>query len=304
MRRPNRHHSSFAWLAVGVCLSLSLASCRRQERSNAPSGTSAPPAVPSEKKITTPSGLVMILIPAGEFVMGNAEEVDAKPTHKVSLSAFYMAATEVTQDVYQKVMGKNPSKNKGDRNPVERVTWLAAITFCNRLSTADGLKPCYDLKTRRCDFVADGYRLPTEAEWEYACRAGTSGDYYFAGQAGLKDHAWYKGNSMGMTHPVGKKPPNPFGLYDVLGNVREWCNDWYQVDGYAADADKPTVNPTGPSSAEKKVLRGGAWSVTPQNCTTWARFCEDPGFTDACLVNDDCGFRIVKRAEPTPSTTP
>ncbi len=289
IRRPNP--IPLYLLLGGIVL---LCGCRRVEKTP----TSAPsPDERSEvpRELTSPTGIEMVLVPGGTFRMGCADEIDAKPEHEVSIGPFYMSRFEVTQDVYEQMIGKNPSKAKGTRRPVERVTWLDAVKFCNALSRKEGLTPCYDLETRRCDFDADGYRLPTEAEWEYAYRAGTTGDYYFGAASGLEDHAWAKTNTLGRTQPVGKKKPNPFGLYDMAGNVREWCNDWYHVSAYKARAGKTVADPVGPGSGEKKVLRGGAWSVGPESCTAWARYCEDPGFTDACLVNDDCGFRVVRR---------
>ncbi|MBN1343126.1 MAG: SUMF1/EgtB/PvdO family nonheme iron enzyme [Phycisphaerae bacterium] len=228
--------------------------------------------------------------------MGSESEIDARPPHAVRVTSFYMGKYEVTQDLYEAVIGKNPSKAKGPRRPVERVTWLDAVRFCNALSKKQGLSLCYDLQTRQCDLDADGYRLPTEAEWEYACRAGTHGDFPFGpGESALKDHAWFAANTMGRPSPVGKKRPNAFGLYDMLGNVREWCDDWYDVGAYRQRAGKTAKDPTGPATGVKKVLRGGAWTLSPESCRTWVRYCDDPGFKDACLVNDDCGFRIARR---------
>jgi len=282
-----------AVLLAAMAVLTGLCSCQKRPEEPATAGGQEAAA----RQITTPTGMEMVPIPAGSFTMGNDGEIDAKPIHQVSVSGFYMGKHEVTQEIYAKVMGKNPSKWKGETNPVERVSWLDAIRSCNALSEKEGLRPCYDLKTRACDFKADGYRLPTEAEWEYACRAGTTADYHFGRtDADLARHEWFQDNAFGQSHPVGKKRPNAFGLYDMSGNVREWCNDWYQVDGYKQDASGPVTDPRGPAKGQKKVLRGGAWSVTAKSCTSWTRYCDDPGFTDACLVQDDCGFRCVKRA--------
>jgi formylglycine-generating enzyme required for sulfatase activity len=236
----------------------------------------------------------MISIPAGEFVMGSDDgEVDAKPPHRVKVDAFLMDAHEVTQDDYEKLMGTNPSRRKAPRNPVEQVTWSAAVKFCNTRSVHQGLTPCYDLKTGRCNFSADGYRLPTEAEWEYACRAGTSTPYWFGDRADqLRANAWFDGNSDSTPHPVGQKRANAWGLYDMAGNVWEWCNDFYGPKYYR---NSPTDNPRGPDTGEKRVLRGGAWSTSAESCTSFVRNCDEAGTTDVCLTMDSNGFRCVRR---------
>jgi formylglycine-generating enzyme required for sulfatase activity len=269
-----------------------LAGCNGQpECPSGPAVARSGGASPAEA--VTPGGVAMVLIPAGEFVMGDEGGVDTAPAHKVSVGAFYMDKNEVTQELYEKITGRNPSRRKGGKGPVERVRWREAIAFCNARSVADNLRPCYDLNSGACDFSADGYRLPTEAEWEHACRAGSSQVYYFGDDArDLKAHAWFKASASGMTHPVGQLGPNGWGLCDMSGNVWEWCNDWYQVDYYQ---HSPAADPRGPAQGEKKVLRGGAFSSTAEHCASAARNCDDPGFTDACVASDDCGFRCVRR---------
>ncbi len=296
-RHPTRQTTEVRTVAtfIAVVAAAMIAGCGPVGEPAAPSaeapGTPDGPA----RRIATASGPVMVLIPAGEFLMGSEAEPDSRPVHRVSVSAFYMDKHEVTQEVYERLMGSNPARHKGPQDPVERVRWTDALRFCNARSQAEGLTPCYDLKTRKCDFAADGYRLPTEAEWEYACRAGTAGDYGFEeGAAGLAEHAWFKDNARRRHQPVGQKSANAFGLCDMLGNVREWCNDWYGRDYYAAS---PAADPHGPEQGEKTVLRGGAFSCTAESCTAWARYCDEPGLTDACVASDDSGFRCVRRAK-------
>lgn len=301
MRRFENMRPGQGMRAVVALVVIALSGCERRE---IPAASTSQPSTQASlpKQVTTPAGTTMALIPGGTFRMGHEGEIDAEPPHDVTVSPFYIDVCEVTQAAYQKIVGKNPSRTKGDDRPVERVRWTAAIRYCNAMSEREGLKPCYDVATGACSFAADGYRLPTEAEWEHAARAGSTGDYSFQGPAGaLAKHAWFDGNAGGRPHSVGKKPPNAFGLHDMLGNVREWCNDWYAVDAYEARAEQGTVkDPHGPAKGEKKVLRGGAWSVSAESCTTWARYADDPGFSDACLVEDDCGFRCVRPARLTP----
>ena len=267
---------------------LFVSGCRQQAPSPPPRDESL------QREITTSTGVAMVLVPGGEFSMGSKADVDSEPVHTVSVASFYMDKYEVTQELYEKIVGKNPSRHRDPKNPVERVRWREAAAFCNRRSEAEGLKPCYDPKTWACDFSADGYRLPTEAEWESACRGGTATAYYFGDDAeGLKNHGWFKRNAATKTHPVGQLRPNPLGLLDMAGNVAEWCNDWYQVDYYK---QSPGADPQGPARGEKKVLRGGGFRSTAEGCTSAARLTDEPGFSDACVASDDYGFRCVRRA--------
>ena len=257
-------------------------------------GVQAVYSAPKLKKIRTRLGIVMVLIPGGEFYMGsNSGRPDERPAHKVRVSSFYMDVYPVTQASYQQLMGTNPSRVKNPKAPVERVRWTDAIRYLNARSKAEGLEPCYDLKTGKCDFQASGYRLPTEAEWEYACRAGTRTKYFFGNSpAKLSLYAWYKSNSGHKTRPVGTKKPNPWGLYDMYGNVWEWCNDWYSRDYYK---HSPTVNPRGPATGTKKVLRGGSYDSPASECTSTYRHSAPPGSADVCF-QQPFGFRAVRRA--------
>jgi formylglycine-generating enzyme required for sulfatase activity len=224
------------------------------------------------------------------------DEADQR-LHKVSVSAFLIDKYPVTQEVYAKLMGKNPSLWKGPRNPVDQIRWPDAAAFCNARSQAQGLQPAYDTNTWACDFEADGYRLPTEAEYEYALRAGSKSSEYGFGNSpeDLKRHAWFKGNSPRGTHPVGEKPPNNWGLCDMVGNVWEWCNDWYQEDYYQ---HSPERDPRGPATGQNRVVRGGCWNSKPDFCRAAYRYYEMPAYSDICFAKDlhgQIGFRCVKK---------
>ncbi len=204
----------------------------------------------------------MVDIPGGDFMMGEDES-----SVEVRLSAFKMSKYQVTQDVYEAITGKNPSKFKGPRMPVESVSWSDAEVFCGRLSSLTGRI----------------WRLPTEAQWEYACRAGSQTAYCFGDDgAKLEEYAWFEKNSGQSTHPVGGKKPNKFGLYDVHGNVWEWCADWH------GSSLPGGTDPTGPSSGSYRVARGGSWFGNAQNCRSANRFIIVPSFRISYF-----GFRVL-----------
>jgi formylglycine-generating enzyme required for sulfatase activity len=247
------------------------------------------------------SGGAMVLIPAGTFTMGDSSSRPDETPHRVSVNSFYLDKYPVTQEFYEKIMGVNPSKRKDPKNPVERTQWTDAVRFCNKCSELEGLTPCYDLNTWECNFDADGYRLPTEAEWEYACRAGSTTLYCFGdGERELPQYAWLKPHSQGKPHPVGQKLPNRWGLYDVHGNAWQWCNDWYGETYYT---ESPAENPRGPATGKMRVLRGGAWDSTAEKGRSAYRHKEFPVYSDACFGADSYGFRRARKAATGEKTT-
>ena len=237
---------------------------------------------------TLAAGAEMVPIPGGTFTMGNANGgADEKP-RTVTVSPFLIDKYEVTQGEYAALTGANPAKFKGDRLPVECIRWHDAARFCNARSQKENLKPCYDEKTWACDFTADGYRLPTEAEWEYACRAGSA---EILPKGDLKQYAWMRANSAEKTHTVGSLKPNAWGLHDMYGNVAEWCNDWYAPDPAGGK------DPRGAAKGEKRVLRGGSWKDRPKKISASRRDKDDPATADICQGYDNYGFRCVRRAK-------
>ena len=206
----------------------------------------------------------MVKVEAGTFMMGATSEMkdpydDEKPVHQVTLTNdYYMGKYEVTQALWQAVMGKNPSYFKGDNLPVNYVRWKDCQRFISKLNSMTG---------RKC-------RLPTEAEWEYAARGGKkSRGYQYSGSSNISDVAWYDGNSGDKTHPVGTKQANELGIYDMTGNVLEWCQDWY--GSYYSSSQ---TNPTGSDSGSARVSRGGGWNCNASYCRLSVRFYYTPDF--------------------------
>jgi formylglycine-generating enzyme required for sulfatase activity len=199
-------------------------------------------------------GMEFILIPAGSFMMGS-NATNETPRHFVTISKpFYLGKYEVTQGQWTAVMGNNPSRFKGRDNPVELVSWDDAQEFIRRLNAREG---------------HNRYRLPTEAEWECAARAGSTGAYSFGDDAdSFGRYEWYRDNSGGKTHPVGQKEANAWGLYDMHGNVHEWVRDWYGERYYS---HSPGSDPTGPSSGSLRVVRGGSWGGSAEYCRSAGR---------------------------------
>jgi len=239
--------------------------------------------------IKTKSGIEMAYLPGGEFMMGEPGK-----EHKVVLSPFYIDKYEVTQEMFKKLELPNPSHFKGDKNPVEMVAWVNAAVYCNERSLEEGLNRCYNEDTWECNFEANGYRLPTEAEWEYAVKAGTKTKYYFgAEEKNLKNYAIYNKNSSGKTAVTGSRKPNPWGLYDMYGNVAEWCNDIYSPEYYKVSPEK---DPRGPKKGKERVMRGGSWNDPGELFSSYIR-AMDASINDACILRDTIGFRCVRKAD-------
>ena len=310
----------------------------------------------SNTAIAAQHGTAFVRVAAGSFLMGTwgstgtgntGTELGQDPgqdpgaanrsdetLHRVTITRhFYMSRHEVTQAEYVRIVGDNPSAFKGDDLPVENVTWYEAVAYCNALSRREGREPCYSVQEDRviCDFEANGYRLPTEAEWEYAARGGdtqktgdapngggsgdggaadqgaddaSSGDgsgedgapgqtaedppngtgHLYAGGNDIDQLGWYAGNSGNRTRPVGRKEPNDLGIFDMTGNVSEWCWDWY-----AAYPTEDATDPSGPDFGAARVERGGGWYAAPEFCRVSNRNRTHPRGRSAGL-----GFRVVR----------
>lgn len=213
----------------------------------------------------------MLLIPAGEVGLRDDR---TNENWTVTIQPFFLAKFQITQAIYKAVTGVSPSEFKGEALPVETVTWLEAILFCNKLSEIEQIEPCYTISKNqeRVDFLplANGYRLPTEAEWEYACKAGDPSIRY----GDIDKIAWYKGNSENNPHPVGQKQANAWGIYDMLGNVWEWCSDIYDESVYGS----------------YRIFRGGGWCDLERGVLATNRRRSHP----LKFKIDDLGFRIAK----------
>jgi len=237
----------------------------------------AVPEKPTPFTLDLAGGVKMefVLIRPGSFMMGSEKgDADEKPVHKVTIAKpLYMGKYEVTQEQWQAVMGSNPSELKGPKNPVERVSWNDCQEFLKKINER---------------FPAMGFRLPTEAEWEYACRAGSATEYCFGDdEAGLGDYAWHGRNSGLETHPVGEKKPNAWGLYDMHGNVAEWCQDWYHDSYNGAPTDGSAwESPAGST----RVSRGGTWGNGAYYCRSARRSYDAPDDRVRQLL----GFRFVR----------
>ena len=234
----------------------------------------APPAKFVRVNLSPKVKLDLVLIPAGEFLMGTPGNSDLEQQHRVRITKpFYLGKHEVTQEQWQAVMSNNPSRLKGTKNPIEQVSWSDCKQFLMRLNRKVG---------------GEKFALPTEAQWEYACRAGSTGEFCFGDDATqLGKYAWF-GEFRGKTHPVGAKKPNAWGLYDMHGNVWEWCADWHKFGYYG---ESPADDPPGPDSGQKRVFRGGCWSDDARFCRSAHRGPDSP------TTGDDCfGLRVARVA--------
>ena len=236
-----------------------------------------------------PASNELVRIEGGTFTMGSPDNERGRtgsegPRRQVTVSSFNIGKYPVTQAEYQEVMGTNPSHFKGPNLPVEQVSWFDAVEYCNRLSLKEGLTPAYAINGNNVtwNLEADGYRLPTEAEWEYACRAGTQTPFYSG--TSVDEAGWHSGNSGDKTRPVGEKLPNEWGLYDMHGNILEWCWDW--LGDYPRGAQ---TNPQGASSGRSRVYRGGCWRFEANQTRSAYRFGNNPNFRSFLA-----GFRIAR----------
>jgi len=221
-------------------------------------------SVKDPEKLTVDLGggvkIDLIMVLAGQFTMGDNE---SKPSHPVKITQpFYLGQYEVTQKQWKAVMGNNPSRFINSSNPVERVSWNDCQEFIAKLNA-------------KTDTKAGKYTLPTEAQWEYACRAGSENKFCFGGdKPGLLTYGWHVKNSESVAHPVGEKKPNAWGFYDMHGNVAEWCQDWHQPDYYEKS---PTEDPVGPAAGKVRVVRGGFWGASAWRSRSAYRDHNSPG---------------------------
>lgn len=226
--------------------------------------------------------LEMIEVPGGSFRMDT--------NYEVTLSPYLIGKYPVTQELWSALMPENPSDFKGKNRPVENVSWFDAVRFCNALNKNQGLEEVYTFRGEKevaVNHKAKGFRLPTEAQWEYAARGGVkwTDSYEYAGGNDLHPVGWYKDNSHSQTQSRGLKAPNQLGIYDMSGNVREWCGDWYGNYPESAQQD-----PSGPLSGSGRVLRGGGWRSLSVSCRVAYRALNTPG-----LRNGNVGFRVARQ---------
>jgi formylglycine-generating enzyme required for sulfatase activity len=235
-----------------------------------------------------------VLVEGGKFMMGSNVS-SWRPIHEIYLSSFWIMKTEVTQAEWTAIMGSNPSNFIGDKAPVEHVSWFEALEFANALSRKDGLQIVYHMNKGdgTCDFGKNGWRLPTEAEWEYAAMGGKESEgYFYSGSNSLDGVGWYLGNSAYtsqsplQSHSVGTKRPNELGIFDMSGNVQEWCWDWHDREYYSKS---PLMNPSGPAMGTLRILRGGSFFSRAIEAEVSFRSTCKPTFKSSQI-----GFRLVR----------
>ncbi len=230
----------------------------------------------------------MVIVEGGTFLMGSNDGMPSeRPVHQVTIQSFFIGKYEVTQELWERVVGNNPSEFKGSRKPMESVSWYDVIEFCNKLSQMEGRQRAYSGNGSSicCDFNSNGYRLPTEAEWEFAARGGNkSKGYAYSGSNRLDEVAWYNVNSGKTTHEVGTKQPNELGVYDMSGNVWEWCWDW--KGDYSLESK---TNPRGDNPTASHVNRGGSWYSGAGFCRVAHRDAGSPVIKFNIL-----GFRLAR----------
>lgn len=292
---PNKMRRTFLAAAAAILA----ASCRTPRLGTVGSQASQASHAVFEKAGTGPLvrefsnsiGMKLVLVPKGDFAMGSRggnpnADLDERQ-HAVRITRdYFIGAFEVTQAQFERVMGRNPSVFQGTQlpgdsgnHPVESVSWIDAVEFCRRLSELPEEKAA-----RRV------YRLPTEAEWEYACRAGSPGEYAFGDQVELLDeYCWYATNSGGRTHPVGEKKPNAWGLHDMHGNAWEWVADWYEPH-----SGRAAIDPTGPRRGTDRVYRGGGWQYSAPYCRSANRTATRPDFEGFDFLS--ISFRVAMDA--------
>ena len=276
-----------SWLIMSCLAVLVLcAGCSLWHQDDIEVADREPPPRQPERIVIPGLKLTLVPIKPGSFQMGSPANEwgrdDDERQHKVTLTRpYWLGATEVTQSQYEAIMGKNPSHFDGDDCPVEKVSWNDAVEFCRKLTERE----------RRAGRLPEDqvYRLPTEAEWEYACRAGSETAYCFGDNAGQLDaYAWYYINSGHQTHDVGQKKPNAWGLYDMHGNVWEWCSDWYD-DDYPRGA---VTDPTGPVKGSYRVYCGGCWGSSARSC----RSADRGRWNSPSVTSSGLGFRLARGA--------
>ena len=278
-----RNLACISLIASGAMIALLLVGCARNDPATSPSAE-RPQGRQAARELSLDLGggvkLEMVLISAGEFLMGSpdsdrAAPNDRRPQHRVRITkAFYIGKYEVTQEQWEAVMGNNPSSFKGPKNPVDTVSWDDCQQFLKKLN----------------DKAPGGrWSLPTEAQWEYACRAGSNTLYCFGdGATGLGEYAWHDKNANGTTHAVGEKKPNAWGLYDMHGNVWEWCADWFDPGYYK---ESPVDDPPGPASDSFHVIRDGGWNDVAKDCQSATRNFNRPQYR-----GNNLGLRVCRVA--------